>query len=93
MGKPWALDTFEKLHEAGYRYVEPAPCASPKCDKIVFWFLTPKGHMMPMSKLIDGRYQPHFADCPDARNFSRKATGEVHERREHLPEPAKKGAA
>lgn len=80
MGKPWALDTFEKLHDAGYSYVEPSPCASPNCQKIIFWFKTPKDHFMPMERMEDGRYQPHYSSCPDARTFSRKASGKVVKR-------------
>ena len=42
-----------------------------------------EGHV---SRRRDGTFGP-------PRNFSRKTTGEVYERKEHLPEPQKKGAA
>ena len=77
MGKVWALDTFEKLHAAGYTYDGPTPCAAPKCGKVIFWFVTPNNHCMPFERMEDGRYQPHFASCSEARKFSRKADGTV----------------
>jgi hypothetical protein len=75
MGRPWPHDSKEKLETAGYVFVEDGPCKSPKCDKTVKWFRTPKDHLMPFTVREGGALQPHFADCPDARNFTSKGKG------------------
>jgi hypothetical protein len=64
----WPHDSHEKLTVAGYTFIENAPCKSPKCLRLVKWYRTPKGHMMPFNE----QFIPHFADCADARNFTSK---------------------
>lgn len=71
MGKPWALDSHEKLVAAGYEFIENAPCRSDKCLRLVKWYKTPKGHMMP----FNDQFIPHFADCKEAAKFTSKGKG------------------
>lgn len=80
MGKPWPHDTMEKLREAGYQYQERGRCMAPNCKVVIFWFITPNKKWMPMEIVAPAtaeietevtKFQPHWASCPESRNFHR----------------------
>lgn len=74
------LGLFDDMPQPG-EYEIPAdarPGACRSCDAAVAWITTPAGKAMPLSlktaRTIDGkRYAlSHFADCVDAKKWSRK---------------------
>jgi hypothetical protein len=81
MSNPWPHDTTEKLCEAGYSFQEVGKCLAPSCKTMIHWFITPKGKWMPFEMVEQGRYQPHFATCPESRKFSRKGKDQIEERK------------
>lgn len=70
--------TSTELANAGYRDAEQSTaCRGPICRVTIFWWLTPNNQRIPLA-LDDGaaegeaRYVPHFANCPDRAEYSRK---------------------
>lgn len=63
--------TDEELLMAGYRYEGSRRCLGPTCGAYVAWYRTPRNKRIPLNP---GTLEPHFATCPDVKNFlSRKA--------------------
>jgi hypothetical protein len=73
--------THEQLAREGFRFQQTAPCHGANCGATIHWYLTPGGARIPMARIIpaagaelaaDITYQPHFVDCPNAKDFRRK---------------------
>lgn len=78
--------THVELTEGGYRYNRSAECRGPNCRATVYWYLTPAGLPIPMSRVFGEhgksyeqgdqpeapRYEPHFASCVDVEKFRRR---------------------
>jgi hypothetical protein len=70
----------EQLTEAGYRYTHASNCKG--CGKRMVWVKTPKGKSMPLVcvpmvlvNIEQNFWQPHFIDCPQAKQFKKPAVG------------------
>lgn len=66
----WPYDTREKLKAAGYRFMRTDTCLARECCASIEFWRTPKGKLMPLI-LLEGKMQPHWADCPGAKEFKR----------------------
>lgn len=74
--------TSDELKAAGYEYSDDGTCRG--CQAPIEWWISPAGKKMPMSILKASdrnssiaammkdpgdKRQPHFVDCPDAKDF------------------------
>ena len=66
------LKSREDLESAGYVFGGPAKCRG--CGAAIFWFETPKEKRMPFSWLpaSPSDLEPHWATCPQAKEFKKK---------------------
>jgi hypothetical protein len=71
--------TREQLITSGYNLPPigmTVTCNGETCTARIAWASTPSGRMMPLT--VTPRpgqptlYNPHFADCPNAKDFRRK---------------------
>lgn len=69
MASAWPK-TGEEVKAAGYRSSEWGVCKG--CGARILWTITPNNKMTPLSRMEDGRWQPHWADCPARDQFKRK---------------------
>jgi hypothetical protein len=69
LGTPWPHNSHEKLKAAGYVFLESKICKGKNCGATIHWYRTPKGKLMPFNT----QFQPHFADCPDAKNIHERS--------------------
>lgn len=58
--------TEGELAAQGYRYMKTERCKGKTCTATLAWYLTPKGHWIPLE---EGTLEPHFANCPDIKDF------------------------
>jgi len=58
--------TEYELVKAGYEYEGTRKCSGPTCDVMIAWYRTPMGERIPLE---EGTLEPHFAKCPDVKNF------------------------
>ena len=68
--------TTAELSQAGYRSERDGRgrphwemCQGPTCRATILWLITPNGKRMPVTREPDGRWQTHFANCPDRQRF------------------------
>lgn len=63
--------TFPKteieLEQAGYEYEGSGKCRA--CGQEIAWYRTPAGKRMPLE---EGTLEPHWAKCPNAKDFRRR---------------------
>jgi hypothetical protein len=59
--------TLEELKAAGYVFDNDSACRG--CGGPIQWWKTPKGKFMPMDVDLDGNSKPHWATCPNAKDF------------------------
>ena len=60
-------ETLDELKAAGYVLDGYGNCWG--CGAIIQWFKTPRGKRMPMDVDADGNAEPHWATCPNAKDF------------------------
>lgn len=70
--KAWPHNTHEKLIAAGYVWQGARHCAGRTCAFTVHWYFTPHGKRMPFNFTPEGKLEPHFAWCPDVKEFKRE---------------------
>ncbi len=58
--------TEQGLAEAGYEYENSTKCKG--CGADIAWFKTPRGKHIPLN---EGTMEPHWSDCPNAKDFRR----------------------
>ena len=69
--------THAELVEAGFVYEGEKYCSGRTCRKPIYWYRTPGGRPIPMSRVgLSGiasgdTFEPHFASCPDVEWFRR----------------------
>ena len=72
-----------ELVEEGYQGKGWKRCRGANCRKLIYWALTPRNHLMPMSEVDappfasdnaanERWFQPHHIDCEDRARFRRK---------------------
>jgi len=62
--------TGEQLREQGYTSGKQwVRCKG--CPTMIVFATTPNGKPMPLSRMDDGRWQPHWADCAARDQFKR----------------------
>ena len=63
--------TKEELRAEGYKFVFPRQCRGKTCKTTIYWYDTPAGKRIPLSAVAgkDGLLDPHFATCPDVKDF------------------------
>lgn len=67
--------TERELTDGGYVASGTSRCQGSACQTWLYWYLTPKGKRMPLSKVINNPgpvYEPHFLVCISAKEFRRK---------------------
>lgn len=75
--------TDVELARAGYKFIDGGTCRA--CPARIEWFRTPNGKNMPMHRLENDRFIPHFIDCPNRRQF--RQANERHAARVEKPKP------
>lgn len=63
-------ETTSELVAAGYVFDNDANCRG--CGVRVEWWITPRGKKMPMDVNENGDCEPHWASCPNAKDFRTK---------------------
>ena len=69
--KPWPKSAAE-LKEAGYVFDDLGLCKAAVCQARLFWWTTPNGKHMPLTKDENDLYTPHFANCAARAIFQQK---------------------
>ena len=70
--------TDAELKAAGYVFTGSAKCQGTFCQTWIYWYLTPNGKRLPMSKVVNcpgDILEPHFLVCICAKEFRRGAKG------------------
>ncbi len=64
-----------ELEAGGYKHTGTARCQGSACQTWIYWYKTPAGKAMPLSKKINEPgevFEPHFLVCINAKEFRRK---------------------
>lgn len=77
----WRYRTHQELVEAGYRFVGRGQCASIRCNKPMWWYLTPNQARMPIDPETA---KPHSAVCLDPGYHQRVKEYREKKRQEKL---------
>jgi hypothetical protein len=60
------------LRELGYTQSNRTRCSAPACNREIEWWITPAKRRMPLEHDPQtGLLLPHWATCPEARQFRR----------------------
>ena len=82
--------TADQLKAEGYEFLAWGQCRS--CGERIVWAATPAGRRMPLDEVCDGlsepAWDPHFASCPDAKQWSRRERGRLSHGRQDARRPA-----
>lgn len=68
-GARWRYDSHESLVAAGYRLIEYARCAVPRCYQHIAWYWTPARKRIAINI---PSYTPHTETCRDPEYFARR---------------------
>lgn len=68
-GARWRYDSHESLVAAGYRLIEYAHCAVPRCYQHIAWYWTPARKRIAINI---PSYTPHVETCRDPEYFARR---------------------
>lgn len=64
--------TIQQLNDAGFLYSNTRICGKQGCNVEVENFDAPNRTLMPLNRLIDGRYEPHYRTCKAIRSLFQK---------------------
>ena len=67
--KPWPK-SGESLRDAGYHSQDWGTCRG--CDAPILWTKTPAGKMMPLFRVGDNSWMPHWINCKARNQFQKK---------------------
>jgi hypothetical protein len=62
--------TIDEMRIAGYHFDNEAACRG--CGARLEWWITPRGKKMPMDVDAEGNCEPHWATCPNAKDFKKQ---------------------
>lgn len=61
--------TIDELVKAGYKHENVASCRGRTCTARIEWWITPSGKKLPLDVDAKGNVEPHWAHCPDSKDF------------------------
>jgi hypothetical protein len=61
--------TIEEMNSRGYVFKNESDCSA--CHARIDWYKTPAGKFIPINK---GTAEPHWASCPNAKDFRQAKT-------------------
>jgi hypothetical protein len=65
---------IQKLKGGAEVNIGTTPCKCRDCGAEIYWAVTKKKHKIMSVIFVDGGWQSHYIDCPDAQKFKQNVS-------------------